>query len=37
MNKKKNIFKNAYNNIITSNQKNENKKKYIVFVLNDFS
>ena len=36
MNKKKNIFRNAYNNIITSNQKNENKKKYIVFVLNDF-
>ena len=36
INKKKNIFKNVYNNIITSTQKNENKKKYIVFVLNDF-
>ena len=35
-NKKRNVFKNAYNNIFTANQKGENKKKYIVFVLNDF-
>ena len=36
-NRKRSMFKNAYNNIITSgNQKIENKKKYIVFVLNDF-
>ena len=36
-NRKRSVFKNAYNNIITSgNQKIENKKKYIVFVLNDF-
>ena len=36
-NRKRSLFKNAYNNIISSNnQKIENKKKYIVFVLNDF-
>ena len=35
-NKKRNAFKNAYNNFITSNNKVEDKKKYIVFVLNDF-
>ena len=35
-NRKRNVLKNAYNNIITSNHKIEDKKKYIVFVLNDF-
>ena len=36
-NRKRSMFKNAYNNIISSgNQQIENKKKYIVFVLNDF-
>ena len=35
-NRKKGLFKMNFNNIITSNQKNEDKKKYIVFVLNDF-
>ena len=35
-NRKRSVFKNAYNNIISSNQTIENKKKYIVFVLNDF-
>ena len=35
-NKRRNTFKNAYNNINLSHQKVEDKKKYIVFVLNDF-
>ena len=36
-NQKRNVLKNVYNNIFTSNHSTEtNKKKYIVFVINDF-
>ena len=35
-NRKKGSFKMNFNNIITSNRNIEDKKKYIVFVLNDF-